>query len=414
MTQTNVLDVLEERGFVKDTSSLAGLRGQLDSPTVVYWGCDATATSFHVGNQMGMMAMAWLQRFGHGPIVLMGGGTSMVGDPSGKGVARPIMSRSEIENNVAKLRLQFAQFLDFGTGAVMVDNANWLLDLNLVDFLRDVGSRVTVNHMLQHETYRTRLEQGGLSFLEFSYQLLQGYDFLHLFRERDCRLQVGGSDQWANILAGVDLIRRLEGQEVFGLVWPLLTTSGGAKMGKTADGAVWLDTSLLSPYEYYQYWMNVEDADVERFLAIFTFLTMDEVRALGSLPGELIREAKERLALEVTTLVHGARAAAEARQTSTALFQGTGIPSAVPTVTLERSRLDAGITVVDLAVEAGLYASKREASRKIAEGGLYVNDSTVPRADVVVNGADLDGDGALMLRAGKKRYLRVVVGEAQA
>jgi len=408
-SSANVLDVLTERGFVKDVTNVDELRRLLETPTVVYWGCDATATSFHVGNQVGMMAMAWLQKFGHRPIILMGGGTTMVGDPSGKSSERPIMSREQILANEERLRPQFERFVSFADGALMLDNSDWLLGLNLIEFLRDVGSRVTVNHMLGHETYRTRLEQGGLSFLEFSYQLLQAFDFLHLFREYSCRLQVGGSDQWANILAGVDLVRRAESAETFALVWPLLTTSGGAKMGKSVSGAVWLDGSLLSPYEYYQFWINVDDADVERFLAIFTFISMNEVRQLGSLTGERLREAKERLALEATTVVHGVEAAAEARRTSQALFRGEGgAAAAVPTSEFSRGRLEDGVTIADLAVEVGLCTSKRDASRRIAEGGLYLNDAAVGSFDRLVTVADLDSNAGLMLRSGKKRYLRVV------
>ena len=357
------------------------------------------------------MAMAWLQRYGHTPIILMGGGTTMVGDPSGKTAERPIMSREAILANEERLRPQFERFISFERGAIMLDNSDWLLDLNLIEFLRDVGSKVTVNHMLGHETYQNRLEQGGLSFLEFSYQLLQGYDYLHLFRERGCRLQVGGSDQWANILAGVDLIRRSEQAESFALVWPLLTTAGGAKMGKSAEGAVWLDPSLLSPYEYYQFWINVDDADVERFLAIFTFLPMDEVRRLGSLPGERLREAKEVLALETTAIVHGSEAAEESRATSRALFQ-TGhsgeAGASAPTVAVPQARFESGVAVIDLALEARLYPSKREANRKIGEGGLYLNGVAIVSGDRVVSTSDLDADGSLMLRAGKKRYLRVL------
>jgi tyrosyl-tRNA synthetase len=407
----NVLDVLAERGFVKDATNLDGLRKLLEQPATVYWGCDATATSFHVGNQVGMMAMAWLQRFGHNPIILMGGGTTMVGDPSGKSAERPIMTRAQILNNEERLRPQFERFVTFGDGsgdAKMLDNSDWLLTLNLVEFLRDVGGKVTVNHMLGHETYRDRLEQGGLSFLEFSYQLMQGYDYLHLFREHGCRLQVGGSDQWANILAGVDLVRRSEAAEVFALVWPLLTTSSGAKMGKTASGAVWLDPTLLSPYEYYQFWINPDDADVERFLALFTFLPMDEVRELGGLKGDLIREAKERLAYEATRILHGQDAAQDARATSQALFGGRGAGSAAPTAEVARARIDVGIPLAELVVDVRLYSSKREATRKIAEGGLYVNGDVVSTPNRIIGTSDVDGD-SILLRSGKKRYLRILV-----
>jgi len=406
--KSNVLEVLLERGFVKDSSDLERLRKQLEQPTVVYYGCDATAVSFHVGSQVGMMTLAWLQRFGHTPIALMGGGTTMVGDPSERSAERPIMTPEEIAANADRLQPQFARFIDFDSGALMLDNSDWLLRLNLIEFLRDVGSKFSINHMLAHETYKARLEAGGLSFLEFSYQLLQAYDYLHLYRDQQCVLQVGGSDQWANILAGVDLIRRSEGAEAFALVWPLITTASGAKMGKTAQGAVWLNRDLLSPFDYYQFWINVEDADVERFLALFTFLAMDEVKRLSALPGAEIRQAKEVLAFEVTTIVHGRQDAEAARRASRALFAHTGPLDTAPSVRCARSILDVGVSIVDLVSAVGLIPSKREARRKIAEGAVSVNEQRVGSVDRIVTAADLS-DNSLLLRCGKKRYLRVVV-----
>ena len=405
----NVLDVLLDRGFVKDVSNLDGLRETLRNPTVVYYGCDATARSFHVGNQVGMMTLAWLQRFGHRPIALMGGGTTMVGDPSGRSAERPIMSRDDIAANAERLKPQFARFIDFGAGAMMLDNSEWLLLLKLIDFLRDVGSKFTVNHMLAHETYRVRLEQGGLSFLEFSYQLLQAYDYLYQYRNYDCRFQVGGSDQWANILAGVDLVRRAEGVEVFGLVWPLITTSSGAKMGKTATGAVWLDPNLLSPYEYYQFWINTDDADVGRFLALFTFLPMEDVQRLGGLEGAELRVAKEELAMEVTTIVHGAEAAEKARAASRALFDGQGEPEDVPTATLSRERLGDGLPVTDLVYEVGLRSSKRDVRRLIEDGGLSVDGARVESVEHAIRPDDFANGSSILLKAGKKNFLRVVL-----
>jgi tyrosyl-tRNA synthetase len=358
-----------------------------------------------------MMTLAWLQKYGHRPIALMGGGTTMVGDPSGRTSERPIMTREAIAANAERLRPQFARFVDFDQGAMMLDNSDWLLGLDLIDFLRDVGSKFTINHMLAHETYKVRLEQGGLSFLELSYQLLQAYDFLHLFRTCECAFQVGGSDQWANILAGVDLIRRSERTEAFGLVWPLITTSSGAKMGKTADGAVWLDPDLLSPYEYYQFWINTEDADVERFLALFTFLPMEDVKRLGAFEGADLREAKEKLAFEVTTIVHGPEAAEQARAASRALFGGRGSLEAAPSTSISRSRLEGGINVADLVTETGLFPSKREARRQIAEGGLSLNGARIDSSDRLVGVSDLDGNAGLLLRAGKKKYLRVFLAD---
>jgi len=317
------------------------------------------------------------------------------------------MSPQDIAANVERLKGQFARFVDFRLGAVLLDNSDWLLRLNLVEFLRDIGSKFTVNHMLAHETYRVRLEQGGLSFLEFSYQLLQAYDFLHLYRTGGCRFQIGGSDQWANILAGVDLIRRAESTEAFALVWPLVTTSSGAKMGKTAAGAVWLDPDLLSPYEYYQFWMNTEDGDVERFLALFTFLPMDEVRRLGSRVGADLRESKEILAFEVTKIVHGEQAATAARQTSRALFAGEGVPESAPRFEIDRADFETGINVIDLAVKSGLYPSKREAVRQVNAGGLYLDNLRVDSPERIVTVPDLNGNGELHLRSGKKRHLIV-------
>ncbi len=408
MTAANVLDILEERGFVKDASDLEGLRRALERPIAVYCGYDATAESLHVGNQMGLMALAWLQRFGHRPIALMGGGTTMVGDPSGKSAERPMLTREAIEENVARLKPQLEPFVRFDQGGLLLNNADWLLDLRLVPFLRDIGSRFTINHMLAHETYRMRLEQGGLSFLEFSYQLLQGYDFLHLFRTQECLLQLGGSDQWANILAGVDLIRRMEGVQAFALVTPLLTTAGGQKMGKSEQGAVWLNPQLLSPYEYFQFWMNVEDADVERFLAIYTFLPMEKVRELGALKDADVRQAKEILAVEVTAIVHGRAEAETALATSRALFSGEGEAADAPTTDISKDAVGGGLNAVDLLTEMGLVSSRREARRLIDQGGLSIGGKPVASPDESLVPAYIQPDSeSALLRVGKKRYRRV-------
>lgn len=413
----NVLDVLCERGFVKQTSDdpeRLELRRLLENPTVVYYGCDATAESFHIGNQVGMMMLAWLQRYGHVPIALLGGGTTMVGDPTGRDSMRPIMTREDIVENGVRLRLQFERFIDFESGAVFLDNSAWLLKLNLIEFLRDVGTKFTVNDMLKQDAYRDRLDQkGGLSFLEFSYQLLQGYDFLHLFRGYGCRLQIGGSDQWANILAGHDLIKRAEGEDAFALTWPLITTASGEKMGKSKrTGSVWLDSAKLSPYDYYQFWINTDDANVEQFLAMFTFLPMDEVRSLAGASGADLRRAKERLALEVTTIVHGAAAAEAARQTSAALFRGGGSLDSAPTVEIQASRLDSELSIVDLITDVGLVPSKREATRRIQGGGIYFNGERVTSTDQVVDRSDLSDNREVLLRSGKKQHLRVVFVKA--
>jgi len=405
----NVLDELGERGFVQDTSNTAGLRETLEKPLTLYCGYDPTAPSFHIGNLVSIMMLAHFQRHGHRPIAVVGGGTGMVGDPSGKTSQRPILSAEEIEQNLLGLRSQLARYLDFSAGrALMVNNADWLLPLNLIAFLRDVGRHFSVNQMLAAEAYRTRLET-GLSFIEFNYMLLQAYDFLHLFETEHCLLQVGGSDQWANCLAGADLIRRIHGTEAFVLTAPLLTTATGQKMGKTETGAIWLDPERTSAYEFYQYWMNIDDRDVERFLALFTFLPMDEVRELAALPGAEIRGAKERLAFETTVLSHGRDAADEARQSSRALFGGAAEPAdAAPSSSRSLRSLRVGVPLPELLLETGLVPSKGAARKLILQGGAYVNGERVLSADRTVTAADVN-DGAILLRAGKKHYHRLLV-----
>ena len=357
------------------------------------------------------MAMAWMQRNGHRPIALVGGGTGLVGDPTGRTAGRPILTYEQIEKNLRGQKAQLQRYLDFSEDrAIMVNNADWLTKLNYIEFLRDIGVHFSVNQMLAMDTYRTKLEsEAGLTFLEFNYALLQGYDFLHLYREYHCVLQMGGSDQWANSLAGLDLIRKLEGGRSFVLVFPLLTTSSGAKMGKTAAGAVWLNPEMTSPYEFYQYWINTEDADVGRFLALYTFLPMSEVRELARLEGAEIRQAKEVLAFEVTRIVHGEEAAVEARTASRALFSGAGGElEAVPTTRVSASEMEAGIPVTQLFSMTGLTSSRGESRRLIQQGGAYINDRRVDAADEVVTSSALE-DGSLLLRSGKKKYHRVVV-----
>jgi tyrosyl-tRNA synthetase len=356
------------------------------------------------------MALAHMQRHGHRTIALMGGGTGMIGDPSDKDEMRRLMTIEQIDANVARLKKQMANLLDFSEGrALMLNNAEWLRKLNYLEFLRDIGRRFSVNRMLSAEGYRRRYDsEGGLNFLEFNYMLLQAYDFLHLFRKYGCTLQAGGNDQWGNILAGVDLVRRVEGKQVHALTYPLLTTSSGAKMGKTATGAVWLDPELLAPYEYYQYWINTEDADVERFLAMFTFLPMDQVRELGRLAGADIRQAKQVLAFETTKILHGEAAAREARDTSRQLFGSGVVSGAVPTTELEAAELQAGIPAPALFQQVGLSHSRGEARRLIQQGGAYINDRPVGSVDDLVTVEHLV-DGSILLRAGKKRYHRVVV-----
>jgi tyrosyl-tRNA synthetase len=407
----SVLDNLIERGYVQDVSDVEGLRRALERPVTLYCGYDPSAASLHVGNLLSIMMLAHFQRAGHRPIAVVGGGTGMVGDPSGKTAQRPILTLEEIEHNLQGIRRQLERYLDFSQDrALIVNNADWLLPLNYIAFLRDIGRHFSVNQMLAAETYKTRLET-GLSFIEFNYMLLQAYDFLHLFRTQRCLLQIGGSDQWANCLAGADLIRRIEGAEAFVLVAPLLTTASGQKMGKTERGAVWLDPALTSPYEYYQYWINIDDRDVERLLALYTFLPMDEVRALGRLEGAASREAKERLAYEATSLTHGEEAADEARAASRALFGGDGDRAeAAPSTHRPAESLRAGVPVVELLVETGLAASRGAARTLILQGGAYLNGERVSAPDMKVSLEDVRG-GALLLRAGKKRYHRVLVDQ---
>lgn len=406
----NAYDILKARGFVEQVSDEEGLRATLSRPTTFYIGYDPTATSFHVGNLLTIMAMAHMQRCGHRPIALMGGGTGMIGDPSGKTEMRQLLAPEQIQRNLQALRGQIGRYVDLSEGrGLMVNNADWLLELNYIAFLRDIGRHFSVNRMLAAEAYRTRLE-AGLSFIEFNYQLLQAYDFLHLYREHGCVLQMGGNDQWGNILAGVELIRRVEGGEAFALTFPLLTTSSGAKMGKSAQGAVWLDAEILSPYDFYQFWINTEDADVERFLRIYTFLPLEEIERLGRLQGAEIRQAKEVLAYEVTRLTHGAEEADKAREASRSLFGAGEASEVMPTSEVEASRLQAGIPAAELFAEVGLANSRSEARRLIQQGGAYLNGEPVDSPDAVVT-ADALQDGALVLRAGKKRYHRVVVAE---
>ncbi len=405
---TNAYDILRERGFVEQVSSEDGLRAALETSLSCYVGYDPSASSLHVGHLCTIMALAHLQRHGHRPIFLVGGGTGMIGDPSGRTEMRQLLSEEQIAHNLAALQVQIGRFVDFGGGrALMVNNADWLRGLRYIDFLREIGRHFSVNRMLAAEAYRTRLD-AGLTFLEFNYQLLQAYDYLHLYREYGCRLQLGGNDQWGNILAGVDLIRRIEGAEAFALTLPLLTTASGAKMGKTAQGAVWLDAERLSPYDFYQFWLNVEDTDVVRFLRIFTFLELDEIDRLGRLQGADIRQGKEVLAWEVTRNTHGPEAADAVRTASRGLFGGSADAADVPTVAMDLALLESGIAVADLFERAGLVRSKSEARRLIDQGGAYLNDEAVGSVDRTVTSADLRG-GSILLRAGKKRYRRVSV-----
>lgn len=396
----------EARGFTELSSDKVGVAKLLSSEKVTFYaGFDATADSFHIGHLVLLMAMANLQKAGHRPICILGGGTTMIGDPSGKTEMRHIMSPEEIEINSKKLLKQFKNYLDFSNDqALLVNNADWLLKLNYIEFLRDIGKYFRVNEMIKARGYEVRMErEDGLSFIEFNYQLLQAYDFLHLFREHGCKLQIGGTDQWSNILAGVDLIKKAEQKQVFALTLPLLTTASGGKMGKTEAGAVWLDPERTSPYEFYQYWINVDDRDVEKFLNIFTFLPTDEI---GEICSGDIREAKKKLAFEATKITHGEKEAQKAAEDSGKLFGGSGNAENIPSTQISEGELKE-MTVVDLLVETGLSSSKSEARKLISGGGLYIDDKQIDSDEA--KAIDFEKDGIIIFRKGKKTYHKVIV-----
>jgi tyrosyl-tRNA synthetase len=406
-------DLLKERGFVYQSSNDQALRAALTRPITLYCGYDPTASSLTVGHLVPVMMLAHLQRAGHRTLALVGGGTTMVGDPTGKAEARQMLSLEQIASNQEGIKAQLGRFLDFTEGrALMLNNADWLPNLGYIQFLREIGRHFSVNQMLQHETYRERLQGSGLSFIEMNYVLLQAYDFLHLYREYGCTLQVGGSDQWFNILAGSELIRRADGGEAYALVAPLITTASGAKMGKTEAGAVWLSPERTSPYDFYQFWVNTEDADVGRFLRFFTFLPEDEIVRLTALAGAELRSSKELLAHQVTSMVHGAAAATDAQQAARALFgRGGGSLEGVPTTAVTEDQLTDGIEVVDLLVLGALAASRGAARRLIGQGGVSLGDQRVDAADLRIGRSQLEQDG-LLIRAGKKRFHRFIVAKS--
>ena len=403
----NVMDVLRERGFIAQTVYEDDLYKMLGSEKATFYvGFDPTADSLHIGHYIPIMAMAHMQRAGHRPIALMGGGTGLVGDPSGKSELRKMLTREDVNHNVECIKKQMSRFLDFSDDkALIVNNADWLTNLNYIDFLREVGVHFSVNRMLTAECYKQRMEK-GLTFLEFNYMLMQSYDFLELFRRYGCRVEMGGDDQWSNILSGADLIRRKEREPAFAMTFKLLLTHDGRKMGKTEAGALWLDPAKTTPYAFYQYWRNVDDQDVEKCLALLTFLPMDEVRRLGALQGSEINEAKKVLAYEVTKLVHGEEEAQAAAKASEALFGAGAMAGAVPTT--EISTLEGCKRVIDLMVKAGLCKSLGEGRRLIAGGGVYVNDDKVTEPDQEVSEKDFGTEG-LMIRKGKKAFHRVVL-----
>ena len=399
------LETFEERGFFKQSTHPEELKSRVESGRIcAYIGFDPTADSLHVGHLIPLMGLAHLQRDGQRVIALMGGGTAMIGDPSGKTEMRKMLTEKQLEDNVGKIKPQMERFLDFSGDSELINNSEWLRNLNYIDFLRDIGRHFSVNRMLSFETYKVRLET-GLSFLEFNYQLLQAYDFLELNKRYQCILQMGGDDQWANILSGVDLIRRVSQNEAFGWTYPLLTTASGRKMGKTEKGAVWLDPEKTSPYEYYQYWINCEDADVEKFLTLFTFLPLSEIRELSRLQGAEIREAKSKLALETTSLAHGREEALKAEQAAKSLFGSGGESEDIPSTQIDSSILLQGIGVFDAFRESGLCKSNGEARRLMNQGGLYLNQEPLSDPDYRITKDDFN-EGSVLLRAGKKRYHR--------
>jgi tyrosyl-tRNA synthetase len=408
-TKSDFLHELEARGYIHQATDQAGLHKlALSEPLTGYIGFDCTAPSLHVGNLISIMMLRKLQRAGHRPIVLIGGGTTKVGDPSGKDETRKLLSDTEIAANIAGIEHVFTKFLSFGKGesdALMINNADWLDSLNYVDFLRDYGRHFSVNRMLTYDAVKLRLErEQPLSFIEFNYMVLQAYDFVELYRRYGCRLQLGGSDQWGNIVSGIELGRRADGAELFGLTSPLLTTSSGAKMGKTAAGAVWLNPDMFSPYDYWQYWRNSEDSDVERFLKLFTELPLKEIGKLAKLKDAELNEAKKILATEATALVHGRDAADRAAETARATFEAGLIVASLPTVEVPRAELEKGLGVLNASLLAGLVQSTGEARRQVKGGGLKVNDKAISDEKRLLTPSDLTADGVIKLSLGKKRH----------
>ncbi len=426
MSTPNAYDVLAERGFVQQCTDEDAVRALFaEGPVTAYIGYDPTATSLHIGNLFVTMALMHLERLGHRPLVVVGGATAMVGDPSGKTEMRQMMTTETISDNVAALKKQLGRFLDFDSGkSLLVNNADWLMEFNYIEFLRDVGRHFSVNRMLSAEAYKQRLER-GLSFIEFNYQILQAYDFRELRQRYGCTLQMGGDDQWGNIVAGVDLARRMDGNQVQGLTFPLLLTSAGEKMGKTAKGALWLDADRLSPYDFYQYWVNVDDADVEKTLAFLTFLPMEEIRSVGGLEGRDLNVAKSILAYEVTALVHGEEQAQRAHKAALGAFGARELPkeilpsskvernvtadvSEIPTTHISQADLDAGLLLVGVMVDIGLAQSKSAARRLVGQGAVRVNDTRIETIDYSLTGNDF-AESAATLRAGKKKIHRLVL-----
>lgn len=415
ITMNSALVTLKERGFFQQCTDSEGLSKVMDEgPVTFYVGTDPTGPSLHIGHMVPLFAYRHLHEAGHCGIALVGGGTARIGDPSGKTEMRKMLSYEQLDKNADSILAQMNRFIGFDNKTALHDNnKNWLSDLNYIDFLRDIGSHFSVNRMLTFEAYKKRLET-GLSFVEFNYQLLQSYDFLELYRRHGCRLQIGGDDQWGNIVAGVELVRRIEGAEVYGLTFPLVTTADGKKMGKTEKGALFLDPALTSPYEFFQYWRNIHDADVERFLLMYTFLPTDECKALCTADRNP-NEAKERLAWEITALIHGKEEADKALAGARAAFGGGGDKSAMPGAELSKDRFASGYPVVDLFFDAGLAATKSDARRLVTQGGAFITAKDASGLEAVTDvnaliGADyVNKENELIIRAGKKRYCRIIV-----
>jgi len=426
----NVLDILGERGFIDQTTHDQELRDCLDQGNVTcYIGFDPTAASLHVGSLVPIMSLAHMQRQGHRPIALIGGGTGMVGDPSGKTEMRKLLTLDALEQNAAGIKKQLSHFLDFTeNSALLLNNADWLAGLKYIPFLRDIGRHFSVNRMIKAESYKIRLDsEEGLTFIEFNYMVLQAYDFLELFQNHDCKIQMGGSDQWGNIVAGVELIRRVHQGAAFGITFPLITTSSGEKMGKTAQGAVWLEAEKTSPYDYYQYWINTDDRDVSRFLALFTFLPMDEIRLIEKLSGADLNSAKAILAFEATRLAHGNQEAVNAYKAAASMFGTRKVPAgilpastiprgdlgaddeSVPSSFLDVQTLKAGIAAFKLFHQVGLASSGGAARRLIEQGGAYINGDRVESFDYLVSDTDLDDQRTIVLRSGKKHFHKIEV-----
>lgn len=411
MEKINVYDVLKERGFIAQVTHEEKIREILGRDGVTFYiGFDPTADSLHVGHFLQLIVMSHMQRAGHRPIAILGGGTAMVGDPTGKTDMRKMLTQEEIMYNAEQFKKQMRNLIDFSEGkALMLNNADWLLGLNYIEFLRDIGVHFTVNRMLAAECFKSRYEK-GLSFIEFNYMLMQSYDFLRLYRDYDCILQLGGDDQWSNILGGIDLVRRVEAKEVYGMTFELLTTSEGNKMGKTEKGAVWLDPMKTPPYEFYQYWRNVHDDDVIKCLKLLTFIPMEQINRFALLKDEKINEAKETLAYEVTKIVHGKDEAEKARQAAKALFAGGGSSDNVPSTEISEDELSEGMAVLELLIRTGLVPSKGEGRRLIRQGGIYIDGERVDDSELIITQGFFK-NGELLIRKGKKAYNRVVLGQ---